>query len=252
MFTHNHQPFGYDANDNLRSNLVDREWKQEVFDELYSNFKSVYKNKFRAKELMSLTTEAAILDAILLQKRYENILVVSSHKDDSHNVTNPNFTPYKNMGHHFLPIINKLNLTENNMYVAQVDNVNNMFTKLYETYGIETIRMTEDYNLNAKKIRLSTDVKFDAVVLLGIEGLKKGKFQSKDIRETFAPYCVNSAFEDFDLIDLYVGDDRTLQPTPDIQETFINSVVSHLRNLGPHNEVYDLIVDRLIELYKVY
>ena len=91
--------------------------------------------------------------------------------------------------------------------------------------------------------------KYDAVVLLGIEGITKGKFQAKNIKKVFSPYCV----EEWDLIDLYVGDNRTLQPIPsETQEAFINQVVSNLRVLGTHDGAYDAIVDRLIEIYKVY
>lgn len=263
MFSHKHQPFRYNSvKDKINANVIDGGWKETIFDELYSNFKSVYGHKFRAKELLCLTTEAAILDAMFVYKEYKNILIVSSYKDNFDGITNSDFTPYMNMGHHFLPIINKLNSTDNGMYITQVGNSNHIFTKLYEMYGVRTVP-AEEYNLSANKFRLSLSEKvleraafapgrrrkYDAVVLLGIEGITKGKFQAKNIKKVFSPYCV----EEWDLIDLYVGDNRTLQPIPsETQEAFINRVVSNLRVLGTHDGAYDAIVDRLIEIYKVY
>lgn len=264
MFSHKHQPFRYNSKkDKINANVIDTEWKEAIFDELYSNFKSVYGHKFRAKELLCLTTEAAILDAMFVYKEYKNILIISSYKDNFDKVTNSDFTPHMNMGHHFLPIINKLNSTRNNMHITQVVNSNHIFTKLYEMYGIYTPK-ADEYNLSANKFRLSDSNRYhfdertmigrktgfyDAVVLLGIEGLTKGKFQAKNIKKVLSPHCV----EEWDLIDLYVGDDRTLQPIPsETQEAFINQVVSNLRVLGTHDGAYDAIVDRLIEIYKVY
>lgn len=266
MFSHKYQPFKYNyRTGKIKANVINREWKEETFDELYSNFKSVYKHNFRAKELLCLTTEAAILDAMFLHKKYENILIISSYKDNFDKITNFDFTPNMNMGHHFLPIINKLNETQTNMHITQVGNSNHIFAKLYEMYGIPTIPIDE-YNLSVNKFRLQEQPKsspikwrksltgnatifYDAVVLLGIEGITKGKFQAKNIKKVFSPYCV----EEWDLIDLYVGDNRTLQPIPsETQEAFINQVVSNLRVLGTHDGAYDAIVDRLIEIYKVY
>lgn len=243
MFRNNHQPFGYDSRGNIRSNFLDSLWKHNKFNALQENIKKFHKSRLTGTEVMYLSTEASILDTLMVTEKFNNVLVVSNHKDENIRFTNANYMPVKNYGHHLLPIIHKLNKSEYNLFVANESD--NIFSKLYDVYDVNKVDIPDGYILDNTRVDIDTKQKFDAIILVNVQGMKKGKYQARNIKQVFSPYGT----ENFALIDLFVGDDRTLQPLPKIRGDIFNRIANMHRSDA---EDYKDILNRVKESYKVY
>ena len=168
---------------------------------------SRYKNKDTSHtDIITMVTDASIVDGMIASSGYDNILVLPSFRDDQYTrLTGPDFIPEKSVGDHILPIVHERSGSQGNIYVAQ-PKVGNFFNELYEKCEINLIDIDEWFVVDSIAFRIKTNIKFDAVVLLGNESYKKGKFKACDVKKKFAKYCT----EDFDLIDVYRGSCRQL------------------------------------------
>lgn len=152
------------------------------------------------EDLTSLITDASVIDGMLTLSGYQNILVVTSFesKDYTGKLRDRRYRPIKSAGDHMLPIVHKFNESAGNIYVTKVRNSENYYTELYERFNIPSVDVDSYFKLDGD-FKIKTNVKFDAVVLLGSESYKQGKFNASDVKKKFARYCV----DDFDLIDVY-------------------------------------------------
>ena len=245
MFLNQYQPFAYDSKGNIRSNYLESLWKTNTFETLEENVKKVYKSRLTGKEIAYLSTEASILDTLMIMKKFENVLIVSTYDNENVRLTTEEYTPVRSYGHHFLPIIHKLNGSEYGLYVANTNTSENMFTKLYDVYGVNKINISDGYVLDNDKVKIDSSVKFDAIILINAKSMKKGKYQAKNVKKAFAPYGT----EDFVLIDLFGGSERTLQPTKNTTEDTFSKIASIHRS---NDKFYNNILNQLKQVCKVY
>lgn len=201
MFLYRSQPKTPDTN-----NIINLDTKETILREIRDLMKFRGKSPHR-NDLTTLFTDGCVLDGMITLAGYENILVVTSFEDSNYTrLRDRNYRPVNSAGDHMLPIVHKLNGSSGNMYVTKVTGGDSFFTKLYDHYGIASVPCNSYFKLDGD-LKIKTDVKFDAVVLLGCDSYKKGKFSAKDIKAKFAKYCT----EDFDLIDVYRNKGRTLK-----------------------------------------
>lgn len=203
MFLYRTQP-----KSTTETNIINLKRKQEMMHELLvaSRYKSNHTQRKR-NDFITLFTDGCLLDGMLTLSGYDNILVVTSFEDKNYDrLRDRTQRPVNSAGDHMFPIVNSLNGSHGNVYVTSVPNGDSFFTHLYDHYNINTVDCDSYFKVdNDFKLR-NTNVKFDAVVLLGCESMKKGNFRAKDVKAKFSKYCV----EDFDMIDVYRGDRRTL------------------------------------------
>lgn len=178
--------------------------KVNIIDSISQDLKTFKGRVLSSEDWTTLITDASIIDALLVDAGYKNILVVTSFEDILYDrIRDRNYRPVKSAGDHLLPVIHKLNESSGNMYVTKTPNENNWFTQLYKNNGLNFIETESIFRVDGN-FRMKTNIKFDAVVLLGSESHKKGNFNIKDIKAKFTKYCT----DDFDLIDIYRGDRR--------------------------------------------
>ena len=207
--------------------------------------KSPHRNDF-----ITLFTDGCVLDGMLTLAGYDNILVVTSFEDNNYErLRDRNYRPVNSAGDHMLPIIHKLNRSHGNIYVTKVLNGDSFYSKLYEQYGIKTVKSNSYFKID-DDLKLKTDVKFDAVVLLGCESYKTGKFSIKEVKSKFAKYCT----DDFDLIDVYRGDHRKITGGTQSIDTQLNRMIEIVNTPRKIYNVKDRInmADFNVELGDVY
>jgi len=175
--------------------------KQEIVEQLREGMHGYRGYEMRGREITGLFMDAVQIHAFLTLMNYKRILVVTSYEDSKYGaLTQRNFFPIGHAGDHMLPLVHHFNESDAKMYVTKVKNGDSIFSQLYDKFEIPSVNVDSYYTLGSK-FKTKTNVKFDAVVLLGSNGTKKGSYQANKIKEEFAPYCK----EDFDLIDIYRG-----------------------------------------------
>lgn len=194
MILYKQQPQGI-VDGVIRNRYFDVSQKTEILDGIRSKFTALGET-LRYRDITALITDAASIDAMLAVSGYNNILVVTSYqKSEYPSLTTEDNTPVKSAGDHLLPIVHKLNESIGNMYVATPRNSSDLMTKLYDQYAIPKVTIDSEYKLDVP-VTIQSDIKFDAVVLLGCGAYKKGNFAAKDIKKNFSKYCT----PEFDLI----------------------------------------------------
>ena len=176
-------------------------------------------------DVNTLVTDASVVDGLLSQQGYKNILVLPSKVTGR--LRDTRYRPIGSAGDHLLPVIHETMQAEGKMYVALPEE--HLYRKAYEEVGVSIIEVDNLYKLGGHLPRFKTDVKFDAVVLLGTVGESgDGKYQVNDIKKKLAKHCT----EDFDLIDLYRSGQRQLKgnekdlPTTEQVQRFVSCVNS--------------------------
>ena len=179
-------------------NIINLTTKENMWREISGN----------REDITTLITDGSVVDGMLTLSGYQNILVVTSFESSDYTgkLRDYRYRPIKSAGDHMLPLVHKFNESEGNLYVTKVRNSKNFYTDLYDRFDIASVDVDSYFRLDGD-LKMKTDVKFDAVVLLGSESYKKGKFNASEVKKKFAKYCVN----DFDLIDVYRNDRRTLK-----------------------------------------
>ena len=181
-----------------QSLIVNLGRKRQLFNAVSEGLSS-YKNKsLHPNDHTSLITDASVLAGLISLSGYENVLVVTSFVDKDYDNVVKNHRPHKSAGDHLLPIVHEIVQAKSNMYVTKVKNSVNWFDSIYESTGVKTLDVDAPFKLDGD-FKIKTDVKFDAVVLLGCDAYKKGKFQAVDIKSKFVRYCT----PEFDMIDVY-------------------------------------------------
>lgn len=234
MFLYRTQPKSTSEN-----NIINLKRKQEMMHELMiaSRYKSNHGQRKR-NDFITLLTDGCLLDGMLTLAGYDNILVVTSFEDKNYDrLRDRTQRPVKSAGDHMFPIVNSMNGSHGNIYVTSVPNGDSFFTHLYNHYNINTVDCDSYFKVdNDFKLR-NVSVKFDAVVLLECESIKKGGFRASDVKAKFAKYCV----EDFDMIDVYRGDRRTLtggtKSITDTKDKMIECVNTPIRVYDPNSSI---------------
>lgn len=181
--------------------------KQEIIEGLRQGMHGYKGYKMRGREITGLFMDAVHIDAMLTLMNYKRILVVTSYEDSKYSgLTDAQFYPISHAGDHMLPLVHHYNNNDSKVYVTKVKNGESMYSQLYDKFDISSVNVDSYYTLGSE-FKTKTTVKFDAVVLLGTEAQQMGKYQVNDIKKVFAPYCK----EEFDLIDIYRGEARTLR-----------------------------------------
>ena len=216
------------------NNLYNLSNKINVIDTISSDLKTFKGSALESEEWTTLITDASIIDALLVDAGYNNILVVTSFEDAFYErIRDRNYRPVKSAGDHLLPVIHKLNRSSGNIYVTRTPNEENWFTQLYNNNEVNFVETESIFRLDGD-LRLKTDIKFDAVVLLGSESHKRGKFNIKDIKKKFEKYCTDT----FDLIDVYRNDRREIRGATKSIDKHINRFISAINT---PKKVYDYV-----------
>lgn len=192
MLLYKAQPVGF-IDDKFTSRLVSRTEKHELVENIKTHTRLDYKN------LVNMITQASLIDAMIVAGNYKNILVVTSiETSDLTNIS---------AGDHLFPIVHKVNKSIGEIYVTTPRSSNSVYTKMYNAFDINSIQCDACFTLDDKSFKIRTNVKFDAVVLLGTISRLKGKsLNGKIVKKLFEPYCETT----FDLIDVYRGNTRML------------------------------------------
>ncbi len=186
---------------------IPMETKQKIIEEVRHGMHGYKGYQMRGKEITGLFMDAVHIEAMLTLMNYKRILVVTSYEDSKYSaLTDEGFNPVLHAGDHMLPIVHHYNNNDSKMYVTKVKSGESIYSQLYEKFDISSVNVDSYYTLGSE-FKTKTTVKFDAVVLLGTEARQMGKYQASDIKKVFAPYCK----EEFDLIDIYRGEARTLR-----------------------------------------
>jgi hypothetical protein len=222
------------------SNIINLETKR-VLKRRVIETQSRYNNKrITNEDVVALMTDGSVLDGMLTLSGYQNILVVTSFENNTYDrLRDRNYRPIKSAGDHMLPIVHKTNESEGNIYVTKVRNSENYYAKLYEEFDIPFVDVDSCFRID-QDFKIKTDVKFDAVVLLGCESYKKGKFNKSDIKAKFAKYCT----DDFDLIDVYRGDRRNIIGGTKSIDTQLSRMIETVNTPRKVYDVKDRIVTR--------
>ena len=232
------------------SNIINLETKR-VLKRRVIDTQPKYNNKrITNEDVIALMIDGSVLDGMLTLSGYQNILVVTSFDDKTYEkLRDRNYRPIKSAGDHMLPIVHKVNESEGNLYVTKVRNSENYYTKLYDEFSIPFVEVDSYFRIDTD-FKMKTNVKFDAVVLLGSESHKKGKFSKSDIKSKFAKYCT----DDFDLIDVYRGDRRKITGGTQSIDTQLNRMIEIVNTPRKIYNVKDRInmADFSVELGDVY
>lgn len=176
----------------------------------------------------TLLTDASLVGGMIAASEYENILVIPSFQNlDYPKLRDRQYRPIRSAGDHLLPVVHKMNESAGNIYVAQPKE-GNAFDTVYDNFGVQKIPVNGWFKIDSS-FEIDTDIKFDAVVLLGNEGYKKGKFNAQAVKKKFAKYCTDN----FHLIDVYRGNLRQLTGGSKDKSELIKTLVKAVNTPTP-------------------
>lgn len=191
--------------DTTTSNIINKATKDSLMESL-SLISSFNNKRVEYNDFVTLVTDASLLDGLLTSTGYQNILVVTSFEDSKYDrLRDRNYRAVKSAGDHLLPFVHKINESDGNMVVTMPVGADNYMRPLIDEMGIDTIDIDSYWRID-QDFKIKTDVKFDAVVLLGCEASISGKYKANDIKAKFAKYCTGN----FDLIDVNRNTQRAL------------------------------------------
>lgn len=227
------------------NNLYNLSNKIDVIDTISSDLKTFKGSPLESEEWTTLITDASIIDALLVDAGYNNILVVTSFEDALYDrIRDRNYRPVKSAGDHLLPVIHKLNESSGNIYVTKTPHENNWFTQLYNNNEVNFVESETIFRVDGE-LRLNTNIKFDAVVLLGSESLKQGKFNAKDVKKKFEKYCTDK----FDLIDIYRNNRREIKGSTKSIDKHVNRFIVSVNTPA---KVYDNVTRINLKNFEEY
>lgn len=160
--------------------------------------------KFRGQRIeyndaVTLLTDAGIIDGLITQCGYMNILVLPSFVDDEYKkLRDRNYRPINSAGDHLLPIVHMANESKGKMTVALPKNQKTYLRGLYETWGVNVVESESLFKID-QDFRVNTKETYDCVVLLGCGATQKGKFKIEDVKKRLRKYTIPN----FTLIDVY-------------------------------------------------
>ena len=202
-------------------NIINLETKRVVTRRILETQKKFNDRGLTRDDIIAVMSDASILDAMITLMGYQNILVVTSFDKTNYpdRMREPNMRPIKSAGDHMLPIVHKVNESAGRMFVTKPRSADNYYTRLYDEFDIAQVEVDDNFMLDTNfKIHdriVGNKLKFDAVVLLGSESMKRGKFNMKTIGHKFEKYAniTNTSIArmaTYDLIDVYRNDLRKL------------------------------------------
>ena len=241
MFLYKSQPKSTDV-----TNFYQMSRKIEIMSSVLDASPRYNGKELNINDIISLLSDAAIIDAMLVRGGYQNILVVTSFDETYTRLRDTEYCPIKSAGDHMLPLIHKINNSAGRMVVTQTTE-DNYFNNLYDHFDCKTTKVDANYKLDDVQFRIQKDdMLFDAVVLLGCESRNKGKYQVRNVKDKFAKYCT----EDFTLIDVYRSEDRILKGGSKNVSRIVANVIDTAVN--SHKKIYDVTgksikIDRQIQ-----
>lgn len=247
MILYRSQPRSYDTN-----NIINLETKRNLVNRILETESKFNDRGLVRDDIISMMSDATVLDGLLCLSAYQTILVVTSFSKHNYpdRMRDTMYRPIKSAGDHMLPIVHAMNESLPEMYVTQATDVDNYYTKLYKEFNIPYITVDDYFRLDndfkPRKImktryengeeyeygQIGKGVIFDAVVLLGSESMLRGKHKVEDIRKKFQPYCADH----FDLIDVYRGNFRKITGKSANIDTVVNKFI---QIINTPKKVYD-------------
>lgn len=156
-------------------------------------------------DVSTLVTDASVIDGMIAQGCYENILFVTSPIRNDR-LRSRRYQPIDNAGDLLTPVVHVANESAGKAHVT-ITSDGHLYSKVYKNWDIPMIPIENHYEVGSPvTVRLKTSVKFDAVVLLGCAG-SGHKHNLADVKKQFAKYCT----KDFTLIDVHRKNSRTIR-----------------------------------------
>lgn len=170
----------------------------------------------------TLLISANIRNTLMVYKKYQNILIVPTFRDDKHeSILTTDNTLVPNIAPHLYPIINKKYDTRANLHVAFPTGHNSFIKFLMEEYDVDIIESNKNFTFGDNDYSITTDmngVEFDAVLLLGVDE-PESPVDISEVKNIFQSLCV----ENFDVIDDFVRQSVTASfYNPDIDNDNVN------------------------------
>ena len=135
-------------------------------------------------DIISLVTDASVVDAMVSTGEYGNILVLPTPIVQER-LRDTMYQPIGNAGDMLFPIIHRVTGGRGNVFIGLPEGQDHLYKNVWEEYNIPILPMDNWFNLDRNiDIKTPPYMKFDAVVLLGCKhSLKTGTFKSEDIRK---------------------------------------------------------------------
>mgnify|MGYP000061552590 FL=1 len=159
------------------SSIINLRNKEELTEMLS---KGIDHRDTKVDDIISLVTDASVVDAMISLGGYSNILVLPTPITQER-LRDENYAAIDNAGDMLFPIIHNITGGQGNVYVGLPEE-GHLYKKVWEDIGVVTLPMTNWFSLD-RKIDVETDIIFDAVVLLGCDhSTNTGTFKSEDIK----------------------------------------------------------------------
>ena len=194
---------------------------------------------FRGKRIdyndaVTLMTDAGIVDGLVTQGGFMNILILPSFRDDDYKkLRDRNYRPINSAGDHLFPIVHMANESKGKITVALPKSVDTYLRGLYETWGVNVIESDSLFWID-QDFRVKTNETYDCVVLLGCPATKKGKHKIEDVKKRLSKYIIPNAT----VIDIYRNVPAEREITGGTQDisTYVERMIECVNT---PNKVYD-------------
>lgn len=135
---------------------------------------------------------------------YDNVLIIPNFTNDKYpRVQKENGLVEDNISGNMIGVVNTaFSLSDTtNIYTAfpEGDNFAKYLLEMYDSSKVLTSNKMYEMGDETYEITVPEGVKFDAVVLIGIDINEGESFSASDIKDDFASYCTS----DFELMDIY-------------------------------------------------
>jgi len=150
-------------------------------------------------DISTLLNDASLISSMISMGGYKNILVLPTPITEER-LRNRKYEPTDHSGDLLFPIVHQFCGGEGKVSVAVAEE-GHLYEGAWKEFGVNTIPVKNWFSLDRtiQDIDCNIHGKFDAIVLMGNRhSIKKGTFQSNDIKEKFKTVCTPS----FDMIDV--------------------------------------------------
>lgn len=153
----------------------------------------------------TLIIESIFLNNLISLLNYKNILVIPSFKNSKYEyLTDEDYISHDDICAQAFATINKFFNCSPNVFVAYPPTHDSLMKNLLREFKVHVINSNKMYVMGDEsyEITVPEGLKFDAVLLVGIDINEGETFQASDIKNDFSSYCTT----EFDLIDFFADD----------------------------------------------
>ena len=155
----------------------------------------------------TLGIESIFFNNIISSLNYKNVLVIPSFKNSKYEyLTDEYYISHGDICAQAFATINKFFNCSPNVFVAYPPTHDSLMKNLLREFKVHVINSNKMYVMGDEsyEINVPEGLKFDAVLLVGIDINEGETFQVSDIKNDFSSYCTT----EFDLIDFFADDEN--------------------------------------------